>query len=255
MPWTFAHPAAALPLRRIGPLRLPLLGLIIGSLVPDLGYYVGHYDLATFAHSLRGIAIFCIPVGLLLIVLSLKARHFLAAPLPEPHRTAIEHLPSPPLWPISQTTKMAAAVLLGAMTHVAWDSFTHASGVVTLNVIVLRKELFVLAGHPFPLYNVLQHASTLIGISVLSIAYVHWLKRATSPYRRDAKTQLSGYVPLAVSAALSAALGFTISFLAAKSESPFSALIVRGIVYSTIIFLTAYAGLALRTMRRSAVDK
>ena len=39
MPWTFAHPAAILPLRRFCPAPLDFSALVIGSMVPDLGYY------------------------------------------------------------------------------------------------------------------------------------------------------------------------------------------------------------------------
>ena len=41
MPWTFAHPAAAVLVRRFGGASLPLSGLAMGSLSPDFGYYVG----------------------------------------------------------------------------------------------------------------------------------------------------------------------------------------------------------------------
>ncbi len=59
MPWTFAHPAAILPLRR----RLPLAALVVGSISPDIGYYLGLYPLATFAHSGLGLLMACLPMG------------------------------------------------------------------------------------------------------------------------------------------------------------------------------------------------
>jgi hypothetical protein len=37
MPWTFAHAAAVLPLRRCCPRRLHFPALVIGSLTPDFG--------------------------------------------------------------------------------------------------------------------------------------------------------------------------------------------------------------------------
>ena len=48
MPWTFAHPAAVLPFRRIVGRQLPLLGLVVGSMAPDMGYFAGQYAVATF---------------------------------------------------------------------------------------------------------------------------------------------------------------------------------------------------------------
>ena len=50
MPWTFAHPAAVLPLRRFsGPGLLSFAALVIGSTSPDFLYYIGQFDLAAFA--------------------------------------------------------------------------------------------------------------------------------------------------------------------------------------------------------------
>jgi len=46
MPWTFAHPAAVLPLRAVGPVRPPLLGLVIGSMAPDLVFAAAYIALA-----------------------------------------------------------------------------------------------------------------------------------------------------------------------------------------------------------------
>ena len=49
MPWTLVHPAAVLPLRKLGVNRLPFGGLVVGSVAPDIGYYVGRFDLAAIA--------------------------------------------------------------------------------------------------------------------------------------------------------------------------------------------------------------
>ncbi|MBA3727450.1 MAG: DUF4184 family protein, partial [Armatimonadetes bacterium] len=38
MPWTFSHPAAVLPLRRLCPQSLDFAALVIGSTTPDIGY-------------------------------------------------------------------------------------------------------------------------------------------------------------------------------------------------------------------------
>jgi hypothetical protein len=40
MPFTFAHPAAVLPLRRFCPDRLVWSALVIGTVSPDLEYFV-----------------------------------------------------------------------------------------------------------------------------------------------------------------------------------------------------------------------
>jgi hypothetical protein len=67
MPWTFAHPAAVLPLRPLK--RLPFGALAIGSIAPDIAYYFGRFDLAAAAHTLPGIVTLCLSIGLALIAL------------------------------------------------------------------------------------------------------------------------------------------------------------------------------------------
>ena len=51
MPCTFSHPLAVVPLRRLCPERLNFTALIIGSMSPDFGYYIGKFPVANFAHT------------------------------------------------------------------------------------------------------------------------------------------------------------------------------------------------------------
>jgi hypothetical protein len=61
MPWTLSHPAAVLPLRRLTPQPLDFPALVIGSMTPDIGYYINRFDLANFAHTLPGSVFACLP--------------------------------------------------------------------------------------------------------------------------------------------------------------------------------------------------
>ena len=63
MPYPFAHPAAVLPLARpMGRFAVPS-ALAIGSVVPDLWYFVPFADRAD-SHSLAALFWFCLPAGL-----------------------------------------------------------------------------------------------------------------------------------------------------------------------------------------------
>jgi hypothetical protein len=245
MPWTFAHPAAVMPFRHLGPIRMPLIGLVSGSIVPDLGYYIGRFDLATYAHSADGMVFFCLPVAFFLVLLLTRFHQFLIAPLPNPHREALARLSPPPLWPLPQTIWLAVAVIVGASTHVAWDSFTHINGAAVIAIPILREKLFVLAGRPIAAYNVLQHTSTLFGIAVLSIVYRRWLKCAATSEASLGRDNRRRYVHLSVAVALSLALGLSVALLRGGQETSLSVAIVRGAIYSTAAFLAAYAALAL----------
>jgi hypothetical protein len=145
MPWTFAHPAAVLPLRPWCPQRLSFGALVVGSISPDIGYYVGWFDLATAAHTLLGLLTICLPSGLALTALVRVLHRPVAGLLPHRHRQAILSLPPMPLpkSPIAAWT-IGISVLIGAVSHVAWDSFTHGTGYLVSKWPALRMPVLVL---------------------------------------------------------------------------------------------------------------
>jgi hypothetical protein len=61
MPFTLAHPAAVVHLARG---RLPFSGLVIGSMAPDFEYVLRGRAVGEIGHTLPGLFVFCIPVGL-----------------------------------------------------------------------------------------------------------------------------------------------------------------------------------------------
>ena len=252
MPWTFAHPAAALLVHRFGRRSLPLSGLVVGSLSPDFGYYVGAFDAATQAHTLRGTLTICLPSACLLLVVLLRLRAFLVAPLPQPHRAAIDGLPTPSLWPLAHFAGMVGAIWIGALTHVAWDAFTHASGPMVWIIAPLCEELFEISGRRFATYTLLQHAGTLFGIAAIGVAYCRWLVGTAGIASCLRWRALREGMPLLAAALLSAFLGFASARARLGPDSSVPVLVFRGVVDATIAFAAAYAllaGLALRRMR------
>src|SRR5487761_282812 len=82
MPFTLAHPAAVLPLRRAR--LLHTVPLIIGAMTPDAPYYLPwliakHIPEAT--HTLVGTFTLALPIGLFLLPFIWLLRAQLAAPL------------------------------------------------------------------------------------------------------------------------------------------------------------------------------
>jgi hypothetical protein len=176
MPWTFAHPAAILPLRRFCPAPLDFSALVIGSMIPDLGYYLFRSNLARLAHSFLGSILVSIPAGLALWIMFHLLRKPLCFVLPQPHRGALAAFAVTPL-SLSPRALMAAgvSVLLGAWTHIVWDSFTHNTWVVK-QLPLIRESVFQLNNVEFPWYFLLQHLSTVVGATILIAAYCSWLR-------------------------------------------------------------------------------
>jgi hypothetical protein len=175
MPWTFAHPAAVLPLRPLK--RLSFGALVIGSIAPDIGYYFNCFDFAAAAHTPLGILTLCLPTGLALIVLVRVLHRPVAELMPDPHRQALLSLPLMPRFntPLA-ACRVSISVIVGAVTHVAWDSFTHGTGYLVALVPRLRIPILMLGYRSIPLYELLQHASTALGTGVLVVVYVRWLR-------------------------------------------------------------------------------
>ena len=84
MPFPLAHPAAVLPLRRCCPRYLSFPALVIGSLCPDSGYL---FHAGNFSHRfLAGSFGFCLPVGLVLVLVFYGVRRPVIGILPASYR-------------------------------------------------------------------------------------------------------------------------------------------------------------------------
>ena len=168
MPFTISHAAAVLPLRKFTKDSLPLAGLMIGSMSPDFSYFLPG-DLAFLpTHTLAGLFWFCWPAGLAAWLLFV---HVLEAPtlalLPEPWRSRIT--PSDSRITPTHIALASVAVLIGAVTHVIWDSFTHRHTPVTEALPMLRISLFKIGWTHIYVYKFLQHLSSVVGMVVLLI--------------------------------------------------------------------------------------
>src|SRR5262245_15889803 len=157
MPWTFAHPAAALPFRRLCPKYLSFPGLAVGCITPDIGYYTGEIPPGAYAHTFAGSFFACLPAGLALLALLLAIRKPVCHLLPHPHREAISRLTEPhPIGPL-RIGILALSVVIGAWTHIVWDAFTHAGRWGAKHIAFIREPLFQIGALPVPGYMLLQH--------------------------------------------------------------------------------------------------
>ena len=167
MPFTISHAAAVLPLHARGRTRLPLAALMIGSMSPDFPYFTP-WGLYLNAHNFPALFWFCWPVGLAVWILFVRVVETpTLALLPDEWRARFT--PSDQRFTASLLMRASVAVILGAATHVIWDSFTHAGTPVTKAAPFLRIVVFEIGSHRVPLFNLLQHLSTLFGLAVLSL--------------------------------------------------------------------------------------
>ncbi len=210
MPVTLpAHAAAVLPLFRLSRWGVPPAALVLGACAPDLSYVLETVGLVggADAHSLPGLFLFCLPVGLVTLVwLEVLLLPVLRRTLPEVAGVQWgRFLRTQGLPRSGRTWALAAgAVVLGAATHVLWDGFTHrhmwpAEALYPhVTVPVGQREL--------PLARVLQHASSLVG----SLGVLGWLVRRYPRLPPVAGGSWRGFLPVLLCTGAGAAVGLAL---------------------------------------------
>lgn len=173
MPFTVSHIAAVLPLR--SRFLLPS-ALVVGSTVPDVPLFVPISDRPT-THSPLGLVTWDVGLGLLaLLAFHLLLKRPLLALGPRFLRERLEPVVNGP----TRRRLLLAAVpslLVGALTHVGWDAFTHFTG----PGVRAFPELTTVV-HGLPVYRWAQYGSGVFGGLVLAVWTLWWLRRApTAP--------------------------------------------------------------------------
>lgn len=170
MPSPIAHPAAAIPFTRVG---FVCSALVAGSLSPDFGYLMPWNTF--YMYTLPGLLLFDLPVGLVLLLLF---QLFIKWPVLSLLPVSLQRRLYKPAQGFSMGTPkrfllVILSVLVGSVTHVIWDSFTHVYGWAVQNFAFLSMRL-----NGRPLYSILQDVGTLVGISLLIYWFFRWLPTA-----------------------------------------------------------------------------
>lgn len=174
MPFTTSHPAIILLLKNAFPRYISLTGLIAGAMSPDLLYFLEMNTVNRGAsHSWSGLLMVCLPLGILFSF----AFHYLFK------KEFILHLPNRLLrhfsglafseWKIQSIYEwivLIVSILIGAVSHFAWDSCTHLNGVVVRLFPILQYDIS-LFGDSIPFYSLLQHLSSIIGMIAIAVYF------------------------------------------------------------------------------------
>lgn len=187
MPFTLAHPAVVIFSKNK---NFNLLGLILGSMAPDFIYFLLFNPSSNLGHTLSGFVILNLPICFLLNYLILK---FIKNPF-------IINLPSKICnyytYLINynfnfKSTKdifiFTYSCIVGMLTHIIWDAFTHKTGYFVVNINLLKESIHIL-GYQVPFFKLLQHGSTLLGFFVI-LYYFYTIRRYSNKYIRSNKFQ------------------------------------------------------------------
>jgi hypothetical protein len=157
--------------------------VVFGSFAPDFEYFLRLGPRGRFGHTWPGLFLFDVPFGFIMLWLFHRyAKEPLWAWLPEGIRQRVRLGPRTlPLKDASQLALVLVSILVGAVTHILWDSFTHRTYWPGRHWPFLSYTVQLPVVGSVPYYEIFQHASTVIGLAVLLI----WFKR-----RMDAATPL-----------------------------------------------------------------
>lgn len=170
MPFTPAHIAVVLPLMRGRAARHLVPGaLAVGAMTPDLPLFIagrtsflpvsGAYGQT---HSIHGLMTWDPVVG----VLALALWWWLRAPLAElAPRWVRVRLPEPARVSLRDWVWAAPSVVVGAATHVLWDSFTHVDRWGVNHLAWLQDSSAGLQNYVWG-----QYASSVVGLAVVLTA-------------------------------------------------------------------------------------
>lgn len=163
MPIPFAHPSAVLPLFRYSH-YLSVSALIIGSVVPDFEHFLELQRSQKVGHSLLGIFIFNLPIGILIYYLN----KFLFKPVLR-RVTPIRFKKQQPRTKYS-FQQIFLSILIGVSTHFLLDAVTGEEGFFVKDLPYLFNEVYVTPTIKMNIHNIIW-----VGVSIFGTLQCIWL--------------------------------------------------------------------------------
>jgi Domain of unknown function (DUF4184) len=204
MPFTASHPAAVVFLARWG---LPGSALVIGSMAPDFTMLLPIPAMVHLAHTAPGLATIDLALGLVAFVAwQAFFGPAVVAVAPKALRARLpDRAPAGLMFHFGRWSRAAlvlAALLIGAATHLVWDSFAHEWMWGQAHIPWLASRHGPLMG-----WEWVQHASDVAGLAIVAGWIAVWWRRA--PERPGTSVMARSYRTLAWLAILCpAAIGF-----------------------------------------------
>ncbi len=185
MPFTFAHPAAVLPLNYLKKKWLSLTALVTGSITPDFEYFIRMKDFTMYSHTWAGIFWYDLPLSILLSLIFhnlVRTKLILYSPLILKKR----------LWKYKEVNWnkrfkedwfiVVTSFLIGIISHLLLDRFTHKT-VHLINSLPSLQSSSLQMGYRQVSYFLFWDFNSLVGI--LIVIYSIWQLPVGPEIRRD----------------------------------------------------------------------
>lgn len=231
MPFTFAHPLYAAPLKAIKPKYISLTGIILGSMSPDFEYFIALEPYQSIGHTTLGLLLQAIPLSILFAVLfHYLVKDALAANLPSYFAldARLQNARKLSLWEwkldtLQKWIVFLVSIVIGFYSHVLVDSFTHSSGYFVARIYLLQDNFLGIR-----IYKWLQHGLSMLGLIVQAAIIIYWLGRLR-PERDGAYVRTSGKLLYWLIVAASAAVTVSAKIVLSSSGNMLGSLIVSSI--------------------------
>ncbi|PZD96246.1 hypothetical protein DNH61_08565 [Paenibacillus sambharensis] len=235
MPFTISHAAFAAPLKKLAPRYLCATGLVLGSMAPDLEYFVALKPFRTIGHSLEGFMLIHLP---LCTALAFAFHTFMRPTLPLmlPSAGGADRFAEPrDSWGLNRLKDWVvfiASLFIGFLTHMFMDEWTHKHTFFYERLSFLRRS--VAGDH---VYHWLQYGFSVFGIGALVLYAVYrWWRWRSGRGRDDRRPLHSG----------GAKLGFILlALLAAAAVLLLKAYSIRGFKVVELIAIAPFTAAAI----------
>lgn len=155
---------------------------MIGTFAPDFEYLLRLAPRGRFLHTPLGALVLTLPVALTVLwMFHSIVKQPAAMLLPEVVRRRLPdtsqkfHLGGP-----ARFLLITASILVGIASHLLWDSFTHPNTWLYRRWSILGQPFALPIAGEMPLYKILQHSSTILGMGIVFAWLVIWY-RTTPP--------------------------------------------------------------------------
>jgi hypothetical protein len=168
MPFTPAHAAIVLPAIRWR--YFSATALIAGSMAPDFEDFITLHIDGKLGHSIPGLFLFDIPMVIFLsFVFHLIVKKNFVDNLPIFFQRKLQEMRKLdfPKYFRNHFLIFVFSALIGAASHLFWDSFTHNHGFFASRLPFYKTVTVYYDGVKYPLFYALQNISSLVGLLIV----------------------------------------------------------------------------------------
>lgn len=175
----------------------------IGCFVPDFPYLLSLSPRTFIGHTFTGVLVFDLPLAiaalwLFHVFVKQPMLMFLPAGIRRRLTTSVDTFP---FWPSERLFLIVFSILVGTMTHLLWDAFTHSDSWIGQHWTFLSGSVGLPVTGQMQICKFLEYISSAFGLAILALWILLWY-RTTNPSVEPIEQSIDGRQRRAFVAAL-----------------------------------------------------